>query len=222
MPCGVYKITAIPDDKLGQVEADAELDSPDKVIKEQADNGTWTVTLVFPPCPDNRDPLLQKSFSGAGFSERGAASSGPDAFIQAHLAAAQSVKAKYQVPIAVVLAQSALETGWGRSVVGNSYFGIKARSGQSSITARTREVRSGSVVTEEAAFRSYDGFESAADDYGRFLTENPRYRSAFSHTGDPEEFARAVASAGYATDPAYGDKLVSIIRGHRLNEFDSV
>ena len=75
---------------------------------------------------------------------------------------------------------------------------------------------------ETDAFRSYSGFDEAADDYGRFLTGNPRYHAAFAHTDNPEAFAEAVAAAGYATDPTYSTKLVSIMRSNSLEDYDRV
>jgi flagellum-specific peptidoglycan hydrolase FlgJ len=138
------------------------------------------------------------------------------------LAAARAVKAKYGIPISVCLAQSAQETGWGRSVVGNAYFGIKAGTVHKSVTTTTHEVIDGNVVAVTADFRSYASFDEAADDYGSFLTTNNRYKPAFDHTDDPEAFAKAVANAGYATDPDYGTKLVSIMQKNNLENFDRV
>ena len=222
MPCGIFKITDIPANEIGGAEQEAALDSPDKMTREQQSDGTWTLTLTFPPCQDGTDPLQQKTFGNNNPTVIGSASTGPAAFIQSHLAAARSVKTKYRVPISVCLAQSGLETGWGRSVVGNAYFGIKAGAGHRSVATTTHEVSGGNVVTITADFRSYASFDDAADDYGSFLTINNRYRSAFDHTDNPEAFAKAVADAGYATDPDYGTKLVSIMQHNNLEAFDRV
>jgi flagellar protein FlgJ len=222
MPCGRFITTDIPDNQIGGAEQEAQLDTPDKMTKEQQPDGTWTLTLTFPPCSDGSDPIQKKISSDTHSTIIGRASTSPAAFIQSHLAAARAVKEKYQIPISVCLAQSALETGWGRSVVGNAYFGIKAGAGHKSVTTTTHEVRGGNVVQETADFRSYASFEEAADDYGSFLTTNNRYRPAFAHTDNPEAFAIAVANAGYATDPNYGTKLVQIMRTNNLEDFDRV
>lgn len=222
MPCGVYTISGIPDNKIGEVEAEADLDTPDKISKERQPDGSWTLTMVFPPCEGGSDPLQKKTLGSDQYSIIGRAPSGPAAFIQSYLQVARDIKRKYRIPIAVLLAQAGLETGWGRSVVGNAYFGIKAEAGQASVTTKTHEFRGGQRVVETDAFRSYSGFEDAAEDYGRFLTGNQRYHAAFAHTDNPEAFARSVAEAGYATDPDYGTKLVGIMRGNGLEDYDRV
>ena len=221
MPCGIFKITNIPDNEIGGAEQEGQLDTPDKMTKEQQPDGTWTLTLIFPPCQDG-DPIQKTTFGDDHTTVIGRASTGPEAFIQSHLPAARSVKNNFRIPISVCLAQSALETGWGRSVVGNAYFGIKAGAGHKSVTTTTHEVIGGNVVKVTADFRSFASFDEAADDYGSFLTTNPRYRPAFDHTDDPEAFAKAVANAGFATIPDYGNKLVNIMRTHSLEDFDRV
>jgi flagellar protein FlgJ len=222
MPCGQFITTDIPDNQIGGAEQEAQLDTPDKMTKQQQSDGSWTLTLTFPPCPDGSDPIQKKTSGDNHSTIIGRASTSSAAFIQSHLAAARAVKDEYGIPISVCLAQSALETGWGRSVVGNAYFGIKAGAGHKSINTTTHEVRGGKVIQEIADFRSYASFEEAADDYGSFLTTNNRYKPAFAHTDNPEAFAIAVANAGYATDPNYGTKLVQIMRTNNLEDFDRV
>ena len=218
MPSGVFIMTGIPDDQIDAVAAEAELDEPTRISREKQPDGTWTLTVSFPP--DNQPDVVQTQQFGASTRQTvGQASGEPAAFIQAHLATARSIRQQFAIPIAVCLAQSALETGWGRHVVGNAYFGIKATGNQPSVVTKTHEQRpDGTVFSENDAFRSYTGFDDAAQDYGRFLTTNPRYKPAFQHSEDPEAFARAIAAAGFATALNYGDLLVSIIRSHKLAE----
>ncbi|MFM0250671.1 glycoside hydrolase family 73 protein [Paraburkholderia sediminicola] len=142
-------------------------------------------------------------------------------FIDAHLAAAQEVQRKYQVPAGVVIAQSALESNWGRSVVGNAYFGVKGRapSGDST-TFTTHEVINGKAIKIYDAFRAYGSYEDAADDYAQMLRNNPRFRSSFLYTRS-SQFANALAHNGYATDPLYAVKLNAIIRAHKLDQYDA-
>ncbi|MFP3567588.1 glucosaminidase domain-containing protein [Paraburkholderia sp. SIMBA_030] len=84
-------------------------------------------------------------------------------FIDTHLAAAQEVQRRYQVPAGVVIAQSALESNWGRSVVGNAYFGVKGRApGGDSTTFTTHEVINGKAIKIDDAFRAYGSYEEAA------------------------------------------------------------
>jgi peptidoglycan hydrolase-like protein with peptidoglycan-binding domain len=144
-----------------------------------------------------------------------------ESFLKLALPAARSVKSRWGVPIAVLLAQAAQETGWGKKVVDNAYFGIKGKSASGGSTAfQTTEVIDGKVVHMKDAFRAYTSFADAADDYGRFLKENARYAGCFQHSGDPIKFAQAVAAAGYATDPGYATALTGIIRGRGFDRYD--
>ncbi len=137
------------------------------------------------------------------------------------LPAAKNVKKKWGVPIAALIAQSALETGWGRHVKNHAYFGIKGHSPDGASTNfATTEVINGKVIHVKDTFRAYTGFADAADDYGRFLNQNARYKAAFSHKHDPVKFVEEVARAGYATDPNYAKSLIGIIHAHHLAHYD--
>lgn len=122
------------------------------------------------------------------------------------------------VPAEVTLAQAALESGWGKSGLAarhNNYFGIKSHGKPGSagtVRMPTTEYRGGRRVREMATFRKYRSPADSFTDHGRFLRENRRYRNAFQYANDPARFARELQRAGYATDPAYAQKLVSIMR----------
>ena len=138
------------------------------------------------------------------------------------LPAAMNVKSRWGVPIAVTLAQGALESAWGTHAPGNIFFGVKGKSPEGkSINVTTHEVYSGQSTVIQDGFRSYDTLEQSADDYGRFLASNNRYRHAFAYSNDPEKFIHEVAKAGYATDPKYEHKILSIIRANGLKDYDS-
>ncbi len=143
------------------------------------------------------------------------------AFIAKLLPIAQSVKQTWGVPIAVLIAQGALETGWGQHVKGNAYFGIKGKSESGgSVSFATHEVVDGKSITIHDSFRAYASLQEAADGYGEFLRSNPRYAAAFAYTDQPDRFVDTAAAAGYATDPDYAHKLKSIIRAHGLAAYD--
>lgn len=125
--------------------------------------------------------------------------------------AALKVQEAYGVPYGVCIAQAALETGWGRYVKGNNYFGIK---GQGQKFA-THEFVNGKKINIVDSFRAYESMEDSFEDYGHFLTTQPRYAPAFK-TKDPEQFVRELQRAGYATDPEYANKLISIMRRWNL------
>jgi len=143
------------------------------------------------------------------------------AFVTKTLADAKAIKIKYKVPVSVLIAQAALESGWGRSVKDNAYFGIKSHGTAGATTSfKTSEVIKGKKISQTDTFRAYKNFKEAAEDYGKFLTTNARYKPAFAHSTDPYKFAEKIHSAGYATDPRYGDKLKSIISTYYLDEYD--
>lgn len=123
---------------------------------------------------------------------------GPDAL---------KVQKEFKIPAAVSIAQAALETGWGRSVKGHNYFGIKG-AGQ---TFTTHEVIDGKRVQLKDNFRAYASLEESFRDYGVFLTTNPRYKKCFNYSNDPKRFAAELQAAGYATDPEYASKLCQIM-----------
>ncbi len=117
----------------------------------------------------------------------------------------------------------AISTGdrLGQTFVKNAYFGIKGKAPDGkSVDFGTSEVVGGKVIHEKDTFRAYTGFSDAADDYGRFLSENARYKHAFAVKQDPEKFVTEIARAGYATDPNYAKSLISIIRSHHLAHWD--
>ncbi len=120
-----------------------------------------------------------------------------------------------------IMAIAALETGWGNSVPlnpdgssSNNLFGIKADSswtGPRSIS-QTNEFRDGTRTLEYAAFRSYPDERQSIEDFGNFLQENPRYQQALSTAGDAENFVNELQRAGYATDPKYANKVISVMQ----------
>ncbi len=133
---------------------------------------------------------------------------------------AEAVARELGVTPRAVLAQAALETGWGEHVIrradgssSHNYFGIKAANGWRGevVSVPTTEYVDGRAVTVEARFRAYDSAAAAFADYGRFISENPRYREALANGTDEARYAHGLAAAGYATDPRYAEKIIAII-----------
>lgn len=112
----------------------------------------------------------------------------------------------------ILLAQAALETAWGRSVVGNNVFGIKADSSWSGATvaARTHEMVGGRLVAREGNFRAYPSLSAAVQDYVSLVAGGTRYGAALGAGDDASAYARALAVGGYATDTGYAAKLASV------------
>jgi flagellum-specific peptidoglycan hydrolase FlgJ len=118
----------------------------------------------------------------------------------------------------VIMAQMCLETGYGKSKVGNNMFGVKATGAHSpywngaAMNADTTEVIDGQSGTYNLAFRAYDSIAQSIKDHSYFLLQNPRYKAAgVFDAATPQDQARALQAAGYATDPDYATKLISTI-----------
>jgi len=136
----------------------------------------------------------------------------PEAFVASVWPHAQRAAAELGVSPKALVAQAALETGWGKSVGGaHNLFGIKASQGWhgAQVDLPTSEFANGSFHRETASFRSYASVGDSFDDYVRLLKSNPRYAAALG-TADATGFAHAMQKAGYATDPAYAAKIASI------------
>lgn len=116
----------------------------------------------------------------------------------------------------LVLAQSALETGYGRSAPGQNYFGIKAPSGQGQ-GLLTQEYEGGQMVQRREPFRTYENPAQSFEDYANLLLRNERYRPV-REARTIEDQIRAMGASGYATDPEYANKLRSIAMGIDLND----
>ena len=132
---------------------------------------------------------------------------------------AQAASRQTGVPAELILAQAALETGWGKHEIptadgGNSHnlFGIKAGSRWRGETTdiTTTEYVNGRPIKQVDRFRVYDSFEDAFTDYARLIGDNPRYAGVVA-APDAASAARALQTAGYATDPAYADKLIAVM-----------
>jgi flagellar protein FlgJ len=118
-----------------------------------------------------------------------------------------------------LLAQAALETGWGQSLPCNTdgstsfnLFGIKAGSSWNgnSVAVRTLEFEGGVPVPKRERFRAYDSAAESFRDYVALLRDNPRYGAALNTGSDAQAFAGALQRGGYATDPAYARKIAAI------------
>ncbi|EIO3938176.1 flagellar assembly peptidoglycan hydrolase FlgJ [Vibrio vulnificus] len=142
----------------------------------------------------------------------------PESFITSMRPYAERAAKSLGVEPSLLLAQAALETGWGQKVVknargsSNNLFNIKADRSWAGdkVTTQTLEFHDNTPVKETAAFRSYDSFADSFNDYVAFLNNNPRYQTALQHNGNSESFIRGIHRAGYATDPEYADKVLKV------------
>ena len=113
----------------------------------------------------------------------------------------------------LVAAQWALESGWGKSPSGtNNYFGIKAAAGESSTSKQTWEVYGGKEVTTSANFKNYASPQGSVNDLvGKWHKDYKSYKGV-NNASDAFTAADMLRQQGYATDPAYSEKLKKIMR----------
>lgn len=142
-------------------------------------------------------------------------------FINTLLPYAKTAAKLLKVDAKLLVAQAALETGWGKHIMhdeqgnpGFNLFGIKAGKhwqGEK-IKADTLEMNNQTLTKVTASFRKYQSFAESFQDYVKFLQDNPRYQKAMQHSEDPHQYMQHLQKAGYATDPHYANKVLRIFQ----------
>lgn len=217
-------------------------ESSDKANNGALDTGDWlrkaygnganlaaSAVLGNYDIPSNNDIELQKSINElqqqkkALYQKQNADL--PDRFESAQefvdklMPLADKVAKELGVDPKVLLAQAALETGWGKHMVRdgsgeNSFNLFNIKAGRSwdgeAKAARTLEFKDGVMVKETAKFRAYASYEDSFKDYVSFLKGSPRYQEAINAAADPQKYLNLLQKAGYATDPKYAAKISSI------------
>jgi len=187
-----------------QLDCDLELDRP---------GGLKPYLQAVVPAPASPiRPARSSSVAATDFVER----------MRPHAEAASRATG---IPVQHLLAQAALESGWGKheirgkdgegsSVASYNLFGIKAgRNWQGeTVATRTTEYIDGVAQKRVEKFRAYASYEEAFQDYARLMSNNPRYAQVIANSQDAASFAGGLQRAGYATDPLYAQKLTRIIR----------
>lgn len=127
----------------------------------------------------------------------------------------------------ILMAQAALETGWGQFITkdsqgasSNNLFNIKSstKSGTNAIEVKTTEYIADTPIKTTASFKKYASAASSFADYVSLIKENGRYGQALAHANDPQRYIKALHEAGYATDPQYANKILSIYHGNELQQ----
>ncbi|MFL0798697.1 MAG: flagellar assembly peptidoglycan hydrolase FlgJ [Cellvibrionaceae bacterium] len=145
---------------------------------------------------------------------------GPEDFVDKLMDMAKGAAEKLGVDVKAILAQAALETGWGKYITqdqqgGSSFnlFNIKAdaRWDGDKVKVSTLEYDGNVAKRENAFFRAYQSFSESFDDYVDFLQDNPRYKKALDAVSDPVAFVKELQAAGYATDPQYANKIKQVL-----------
>ncbi len=165
-----------------------------------------------------------EEMGGTPVGQAAAAVSVPEhvqAFRQRMMPYAEQASRITGIPAKFILAQAALESGWGkREITGadgkssHNLFGIKASGSWSGkvVETMTTEYVNGVPHRKTEKFRAYDSYADAFRDYARLISTNPRYQAVIAEGRDAAGFASQMQQAGYATDPDYAAKLARVIR----------
>ncbi|WP_158907559.1 flagellar assembly peptidoglycan hydrolase FlgJ [Burkholderia sp. L27(2015)] len=143
------------------------------------------------------------------------------AFVSKLASSAQAASSTTGIPARYILGQAALESGWGKKEIRHqdgstthNVFGVKAGKSWTgpTVLAKTTEYIGGVAHHVVARFRAYGSYDEAVADYASLLKNNPRYAAVVSASRDPASFAQGLQNAGYATDPLYAKKLMSVMK----------
>ncbi|PVZ13740.1 MULTISPECIES: flagellar assembly peptidoglycan hydrolase FlgJ [unclassified Pseudomonas] len=188
-----------------------------KPVQGEGSYGDWTQSITS----GTAAAAGTRSYSQVPLAPNKAAFKSPDEFIATMLPMAQDAAARIGVDPTVLVAQAALETGWGKSILrqddGSSsfnLFNIKATGSWKGDSARavTSEYENGQVVKETAQFRAYGSYADSFHDLVNLLQNNDRYQGVLKAADNPEQFVKELQKAGYATDPNYASKITAIAR----------
>ena len=185
----------------------------------------WTAAGVVPGTASNRalgaaTGALPGAATGAATGAARSTGSAAGDFLVRHAAAANKTQDASGIPAQFMLAQAALETGWGRREIKaadgrNSFnlFGIRAGANWRgpSVEVMTTEYVNGVPERMVGRFRAYSSYEESFADYARLISQSPRYAQVMQNTSDPMAFASSLQRAGYATGPRYASALASVI-----------
>jgi len=157
--------------------------------------------------------------SKPGHASGGASAEEIAAFSQKLMPLLQKAGQQLGVSPKILLAQTAIETGWGRSVVGNNMFGIKAGSSWTGakVNTATHEYENGQLVSIVDAFRAYPNAEASVDDFVSLVRNSPRYQAALGKGEDVVAYAHGLLSGGWATDINYVHKLQAVATSRMVN-----
>ncbi len=142
-------------------------------------------------------------------------------FVNTLMPYAEQAAEELELAPQVLIAQAALETGWGQHMQKlpngkSSYnlFNIKSSSSWDGpeLNVRALEYKDGVAEKSNSSFRVYGSLQESFDDYVQFIKSNPRYQDALSVSNDPEAYTHELQKAGYATDPDYADKINTIFQ----------
>lgn len=188
------------------------------VKNDDAENGEALELNALPPRRTYPQTSRDSVVKSQGFSS-------PGEYINTMRPYAEKAAQELGISVGVLLAQSALETGWGQKIMhtadgrnSHNLFGIKAGSRWSgdSVRVGSLEYRGGVAKKEYSDFRVYESYEESFRDYVNFIKSNDRYQSALKQAGNGIGYINALQEAGYATDPNYADKVGDIMQREKI------
>ena len=191
-------------------------------------NGDWLTRAEDAKASGGQMQIYGRAMAQIPLAPAKRAFSSADEFVNTMLPMAKEAAARIGVDPRYLVAQAALETGWGKSVMraqdgssSHNLFGIKASSNWTGDSARaiTSEFRNGQMVKETAQFRSYASYKDSFHDLVTLLQTNNRYQDVVKSADNPEQFVRELQKAGYATDPHYASKISQIAK--QMNSFQN-
>ena len=184
-------------------------------------NGDWLARAENEKASGGQMQVYGRAMAQIPLAPAKKAFSSADDFVNTMLPMAKEAADRIGVDPRYLVAQAALETGWGKSVMraqdgssSHNLFGIKASSNWQGDSARaiTSEFRNGAMVKETAEFRSYASYKDSFHDLVTLLQSNNRYQDVLKSADNPEQFVRELQKAGYATDPNYATKISQIAK----------
>ncbi|WP_196137293.1 flagellar assembly peptidoglycan hydrolase FlgJ [Aliikangiella sp. G2MR2-5] len=238
----LYRQLGISEQKISATSESANFVSGTKQITRKSGSGTLysqakskgVSTISLEQGNLNYEKALKAEFKkdtvpGVDRAEKKALFSSAKDFVKNLMPYAKRAAKRLNLDPRLLLAQAALETGWGKHVVhdengrpGFNLFGIKADSRWKggSIRVDTLEVENAEFKKVNAAFRRYGNFEQSFQDYANFIKSNGRYQRALENTQDPAEYIQSLQDSGYATDPDYAKKIINIFNNQTIQSLD--
>jgi flagellar protein FlgJ len=221
--------TSMLDQQLSQNMSTRGIGLADMMVKQlsragQLGNAAQAATAIPPSLLMSLPPMIsnpQSSILDPKQVPSALSASTQQEFVNQMLPHALQASGASGVPPQLILGQAALESGWGKREIrhadgSNSFnlFGVKAGSGWHGKVAEvmTTEYKNGVAAKQVEKFRAYSSYTEAFNDYAAMLSSNPRYASVMQQTNNPAGMALALQKSGYATDPKYAEKLVSVMR----------
>lgn len=213
--------TSMLDQQLSQSMSSKGIGLADMLIRQLSRTGMSAQGLPVSgtPAPQflNPEPRIQKPVSvPSAFNV-----TTQQEFVNKMLPHALQASQASGVPPQLILGQAALESGWGKREIpmkdgsgSHNLFGIKAGAGWHGKVAEvvTTEYKGGVANKQTEKFRAYASYTEAFNDYASMLSSNPRYAPVMQQSDSPAGMAQALQQSGYATDPKYAEKLVSVMR----------